>query len=142
MRIGVVLAGGESSNQLVPPVVRSACNGPGALVVAADSGLDLAEQLGIEPTLVVGDFDSVSEAALTRARERVAEIVEHPVAKDETDLELALDEVIARGADRIVVVGGAGGRLDHLLANVAAVAGVPAGIVAEAWFDRQLVAVV
>src|SRR6185295_1025335 len=41
----------------------------------------------------------------------------HPAAKDATDLELALDTARALGAQRIVVLGGHGGRLDHLLAN-------------------------
>jgi thiamine pyrophosphokinase len=43
-------------------------------------------------------------------------------SKDLTDLELALGAVIDRGATRVVVVGGHGGRLDHLLANVALLA--------------------
>ena len=44
-------------------------------------------------------------------------IERHPVAKDATDLELALDAARARGVERIVVIGGHGGRLDHFLAN-------------------------
>ena len=42
----------------------------------------------------------------------------HPVAKDATDLELALDEAVALGARRVLVVASAGGRLDHLLASL------------------------
>ena len=42
----------------------------------------------------------------------------HPAAKDATDLELACDEALAFGPRRLVVVGGEGGRLDHLLAGL------------------------
>ncbi len=51
------------------------------------------------------------------------EIDQHPPDKDLTDFELALDHVRRIGADRLVVMGGAGGRLDHLAANLAVLAG-------------------
>ena len=41
----------------------------------------------------------------------------HPVAKDATDLELALDAALAMGPADVTVVGGHGGRLDHFLGN-------------------------
>ena len=46
-----------------------------------------------------------------------AAVERHPVDKDATDLELALEAARSRGAGSVVVVGGHGGRLDHLLAN-------------------------
>ena len=45
-------------------------------------------------------------------------IVRHPVAKDATDLELALDEALGLRPDRILVLAGDSGRLDHLLATL------------------------
>ena len=90
-------------------------------VVCADSGVTLALQLGLEIDVVVGDLDSVPEEDLHRAEEAGAEVRRHPPDKDRTDLELAL-QVAAEQADVVVVVGGAGGRLDHALANVAALA--------------------
>lgn len=92
--------------------------GPVDLVVAADSGLDLAERLGVDVDIAVGDFDSASAGALARAEgdERVR-VERHPAAKDATDFELALEAVSAAEMRSAVVVGGGGGRLDHLLAN-------------------------
>jgi thiamine pyrophosphokinase len=97
-------------------------------VIAADSGLDHAERLGLVPHLVIGDFDSVSQEALERFE---GPLDRHPADKDATDIELALDAAIARGPDRIVVVGGHGGRLDHFLANAFVLTTVPANIEVE-----------
>lgn len=90
-------------------------------VVCADSGVTLALRLGLTVDVVVGDLDSVPSRDLSRVEEAGAEVLRHPADKDQTDLELAL-EVAARDTDLVVVVGGAGGRLDHALANIAALA--------------------
>ncbi len=89
----------------------------GAVVIAADSGIDHALDAGLVIDVAVGDFDSVSPAALDAAARAGALVERHPEAKDETDLELALDAALARGARHIHVLGGHGGRLDHLLGN-------------------------
>ncbi|MFP5308620.1 MAG: thiamine diphosphokinase [Actinomycetes bacterium] len=108
----VVLAGGDP----VAPAVAVGLPAD-AYVVAADSGLDHAAALGLDVDLVVGDLDSVSPQRLAAARAAGVEVEEHPTAKDATDLALALDAAAARGPADVVLVGGHGGRLDHLLAN-------------------------
>jgi thiamine pyrophosphokinase len=90
----------------------------GATVVAADGGLDRAAALGVDVDVLVGDLDSVSADALARAEAAGTRIVRHPVAKDATDLELALDEAVSLGARHALVVASAGGRLDHLTASL------------------------
>ncbi|HEY3434518.1 MAG TPA: thiamine diphosphokinase, partial [Solirubrobacterales bacterium] len=96
----------------------------GAPVVAADSGLDSALALGLRADVVVGDLDSVTPGALATAEAAGARVVRHPADKDETDLALALAEAgeLLGGRGRVVVVGGVEGRLDHLLAEVLALA--------------------
>jgi thiamine pyrophosphokinase len=116
-RAAIVLAGGDP---VEPTLRRLLCDD--AVVVAADSGLHQAELLGLRVDVVVGDLDSADPAAVERARAAGAVVERHPVDKDATDLELALDVARGRGARRITVVGGAGGRLDHFLANVALLA--------------------
>lgn len=88
-----------------------------AFVVAADSGLEHVRRLGLRADLVVGDLDSVSEPTLADARAAGVEIEVHPADKDATDLELALRAARRQRPHRVTVVGGAGGRLDHFLAN-------------------------
>lgn len=83
-------------------------------VVAADSGLRHAEPLGLTPTLIVGDFDSVSDEMLGRYTDLTEQ--RHPPEKDALDLEIAFAEVDERGADEVLVVGALGGRLDQTLA--------------------------
>jgi len=137
-RTAVVLAGGEEP---APILARRlvGCD----LVVAADSGLHHAPALGLRVDLVVGDLDSVDPAVLAAAEAAGTEIERHRSDKDATDLELALDAVCRHAVERVTVVGAGGGRLDHLLANLA-VLGHPryAAVAVEAFVDDARVAVV
>ncbi len=119
----IVLSNGD-------PVAASLPLPDDALVIAADGGLSLAAPLGLRVDVVVGDLDSASteDLATTDAR-----IERYPAGKDATDLELALDAAIASGATEITVVGGVGGRLDHLLANALLLASERYGRIPIRW---------
>lgn len=67
------------------------------LVIAADGGLRHAEQCGVRPTLILGDFDSLG---YTPDRAEV-----FPVEKDDTDSMLAIKEGLSRGFRRFVLYG-------------------------------------
>jgi thiamine pyrophosphokinase len=108
----VVLTGGDPVDPAQTPPLPA-----GARVVAADSGLAAADALGLTVDVVVGDMDSVAPARLAAAEAAGARIERHPEAKDATDLALAMDVALSLGARRLTVVGGDGGRLDHLLGN-------------------------
>ena len=108
----VVVAGGDP---VTPGAIADLPSG--ALVIAADSGVERALGVGLHVDLAVGDFDSVSHAALQRIERDGARLERHPEAKDHTDLELALAAAVACNPRRVVVLGGHGGRLDHFLAN-------------------------
>jgi len=115
----VIIAGGDT----VDPVVVSDVDPTGSLVIAADSGLDVATTLGWADAVdvVVGDFDSVSHGALDRAALRGADIRPHPADKDWTDLELALAAAESSAGPempQVLVLGVTGGRGDHELANL------------------------
>jgi thiamine pyrophosphokinase len=113
----VVVAGGPAPFDR--PASGSTRLEPGdATVIAADGGVDRARALGLEVHVAIGDFDSVSAEGLAATRAAGARIDEHPVAKDASDLELALDEAMALTPARIVVVGSSEGRLDHLLGSL------------------------
>ncbi len=86
-----------------------------AIVVAADAGLDRAIALGVEPDLVVGDMDSLTDRGLL-ARFAPERVLTFPTDKDETDTEIGLRVLGERGCDDVTLAGGGGGRIDHLLA--------------------------
>lgn len=133
----VVVTGGDPID---PAVLRHVP--PGACTIGVDSGIAHALALGLHVDVAVGDFDSVPPEDL-KAVEAAGAIVErHPAAKDATDLELGLHAAMARGARRVLVLGGHGGRLDHLLANALLLAAAPfAELAVEAHMGAATIAV-
>ncbi len=134
----IVFAGGDLVDAgRLPPLPRA------ALLIAADGGLAQAEHLGLRVDVVVGDMDSVDPASLEAAMAAGATVERHPGNKDATDLELALDRAIHSGCRRVVIVGGLGGRIDHLLANALLLGATPEeGPVVEWWADAARVSTV
>lgn len=132
-RLCVILIGGSGAP--VAPLPRP------DLVVAADAGVHLAATLGLAVDLVVGDFDSADPAVVDRAVAAGAAVERHPVDKDRTDLELALDAAARMGATRTIVAGGAGAdRIDHVIANAVVLASPQhAAIAPEWWVDTAVV---
>jgi thiamine pyrophosphokinase len=110
--VALVFAGGDR-----PPPRALVGLPPPHAVIAADSGLDHATALGFAVDVIVGDLDSADPAAVDAAVATGTVVERHPEAKDATDLELALLAARTRGCERVVVIGGHGGRLDHFLAN-------------------------
>lgn len=111
------------------------------VLVAADGGARRLLDLGLRPHLLVGDLDSLDPEAVEGLGAAGVLLVRHPVRKDFTDGELAVDEALARGAGTVLLAG-ALGDLDHELGHLAvlrrlAARGVRARIVAP----RLLVAV-
>jgi thiamine pyrophosphokinase len=113
----IVLAGGDPVSADLKALLPDA-----RFVIAADSGVHAAEVLGLHVDVVVGDLDSADPDAVERAVAAGATVERYSPHKDATDLELALEAAAAHGAADVCVVGGAGGRLDHLLANLALLA--------------------
>jgi len=115
---------------------------PDALLIAVDGGLDHARAVGLEPTHLVGDLDSVTDDSLAWAA-RHASIERHPTDKDLTDTELALALAAKFDPERITVIGG-GDRLDHTIAGIGALGSLSVTSVPllEAWWNSQHVSVV
>lgn len=117
MRALIFANGMPDDPAAVPGMIR-----PDDLLIAADGGADLCDTLGITPDVLIGDLDSVRPDVLDRLRAAGAEIMAHPARKDQTDLELALGLACERGASRVIVLAGLGGRWDMSLANISLLA--------------------
>ncbi|WEV72884.1 thiamine diphosphokinase [Bifidobacterium sp. ESL0790] len=84
-----------------------------AFVIVADGGLNHVRGLGIQPDLVIGDFDSAN----VRAPQGV-ETIKLPPEHDDPDMLSALKAGWARGFRSFRIYGGLGGRIDHTIANI------------------------
>lgn len=89
-----------------------------AHVLAADGGALNALKFGLAPQTIIGDLDSLSGEQVKEFSAAGAKILCFPTEKDETDLELALQWSVNKGASSIVILGALGGRFDQTLANV------------------------
>jgi thiamine pyrophosphokinase len=87
-------------------------------LIAADGGARHALAMGVRPRVVVGDLDSLEPELVEQLASQGVEMERYPVAKNETDLELAIERAIRDGAQEVVLLGALGGRLDQSLANV------------------------
>lgn len=90
---------------------------PHDLLVGVDGGATTLVAHGFTPDWAIGDFDSAPPPQACR------QIVHLPREKDDTDLEYALQHILAQHPPeqikKIIILGALnGGRLDHLLGNI------------------------
>lgn len=110
----VVVAGSVLADDLDRTAVEA-----GDMIVAVDGGADALARIGVTPSLLIGDLDSISAPVLADLESRGVESVRLQTAKDETDTEAALRLAVERGATEITVFNALGGpRLDHLVGNL------------------------
>jgi thiamine pyrophosphokinase len=84
-------------------------------VICADNGILYAQQAGVTPDLIVGDFDSYRGTEFPDCEK----VTLNP-QKDDTDTVHSVDIAIDRGYIDIVILGALGGRIDHTFANISA----------------------
>lgn len=110
----ILVANGE-----MPRSARiAACFDTANQVVGVDGGCRILDALQVLPDLVIGDMDSIPQVLLNKYKQQNIKIIIHPSAKDETDLELALDMALATKPSLVTILGAIGDRLDHTLANI------------------------
>src|SRR5262245_39816926 len=115
----LILADGDGPSRDEPDRAWPGWDAWVGLVVAADGGARLADQLGVRIDRWVGDGDSLGEEALAALEAAGVPIERSRPDKDESDTELAVRAALREGADGIVIVGGLGGRrIDHAIANI------------------------
>ncbi len=73
---------------------------PGDILIAADGGTRHALALGLVPSVVIGDLDSLTDDDRRKLEAAGAEIRSYPRDKNETDFELALHYAVEAGYPR------------------------------------------
>lgn len=91
-------------------------------VIAVDGGLSYCSVLQVEPDLIIGDFDSVTEgekgALEDLERDFPEKVIRLKPEKDDTDMLYALKYALGKGFTQFRLYGATGGRFDHTLANI------------------------
>lgn len=85
-------------------------------IFCIDKGIDICYKLNILPEILIGDFDSANKNSVDWAQKNKIFVERHPVEKDFTDLQLALNKTDKNFS--AIVTGIFGGRTDHLFSNI------------------------
>lgn len=91
---------------------------PGDTVFCADGGTRHALDLGLTPAVIIGDLDSLESSDREQLAPAAGSLRTYSRDKDETDLELALQQALEQKPAAILVVGALGNRLDQTLGNL------------------------
>jgi len=87
------------------------------IVIAVDAGLRVVELLGLWPSFIMGDLDSVDRQLLIKYK-NIPKLT-HPTEKNETDTELAINWCAKQDKfGKIIVCNDMQGRFDHALGLV------------------------
>jgi thiamine pyrophosphokinase len=108
MRKCVIIGGGEIT--AYAEIKKLICEND--YIICCDSGCLHAKAMGLVPSLIVGDFDSMARP------ETAVETIVLPCEKDDTDSFFAVKEALKRGFDDFLIIGVIGKRLDHSLGNI------------------------
>jgi thiamine pyrophosphokinase len=111
IRVALVASGELRASERLIARIRSF-----SYIIAVDGGADHCWTMGITPDLLVGDFDSITLSAMQEFPN--VQRITLPQDKDETDLEVALNQVDIEHCQEVVIFGGLGHRIDHTLFNV------------------------
>ncbi len=117
MRSAVILSGNILADEMVRPWIESADR-----LICADGGARHLRRLNLLPDLLVGDMDSIKPEDQAWLFDHQVPVRQYPVAKDETDSELAILTALEELPEpffqhELIVIGAFGSRPDHVLAN-------------------------
>ena len=88
-------------------------------IIAVDNGLKLLNEINIKPNHIVGDFDTVNKEILDiYANDDSMKIHKFNPIKDNTDTDIAIRLAVELKSDEIIILGGIGTRIDHVLGNI------------------------
>ena len=114
-----VFCNGQLENPADVKQIANDCD----LLIAADGGAKYFFDIGLTPQVIIGDMDSI-DSDMWKSKSGI-EYIRYPVDKDKSDAELAVEYALEHECKQVILVAATGGRLDHILGNIALVAGYP-----------------
>lgn len=108
----VIFAGGPGIDTDRAASIASECD----IVIAADSGADIACACGILPQKVIGDFDSIAPQTKEFLKLKDIPVELYPEEKDMTDSEICINEIPPEA--EVTLISSLSGRPDHVLSNM------------------------
>lgn len=87
-------------------------------VIGVDRGAYWLIKNRVIPDVAIGDFDSVTKIEFQKIEKKIQKIISHPVAKDATDLELAVEHAQTLNPKEVGIFGAIGTRFDHSFAGI------------------------
>lgn len=110
----IIMANGEYGNlNLYTSLINST-----DIILCADGGANYAMKMGVIPTCIIGDMDSISPEVKEYYIARNAVFKQFPRSKDFTDTQLVVTYAEELGAKEIIFLGTMGKRLDHTMSNL------------------------
>jgi len=114
-----VFCNGQLKNPMNVKQIANNCD----LLIAADGGAKYFSDIGLTPQVIIGDMDSI-DSDMWKSKSGI-EYIRYPADKDKSDAELAVEYALEHECKQVILVAATGGRLDHILGNIALVAGYP-----------------
>mgnify|MGYP006278047031 FL=1 len=87
-------------------------------IIAVDGGANIARKLNLQPDLIIGDLDSITDSNKEYFSKKKIETIKFPVEKDQTDSEIAVDYCLENNFKELYLTAALGGRIDQELANL------------------------
>lgn len=112
----LIVSGGQINRDFLLNVIK---NDKFDFIIGVDKGIEACYHCNITPCVLMGDFDSIQSDVLKYYEENTnIEIQRFKPEKDDTDTQMALHFATEIGSSQIVIVGGNGSRVDHMLGNI------------------------
>jgi len=105
----IILANGSFPSH---PIAKKYLNKSGT-IICTDGAADKLINFGINPDIIIGDFDST----YIKKRDRIEKWIETP-DQDKTDLEKTFEWCIMNNIKKIILLGSGGKREDHTFGNL------------------------
>lgn len=112
----LIVSGGNVEEELLNEIYS---NNKFDNIIASDRGLEVLDKQGITPNYIIGDFDSIDRKILDKyINNKNIKIRRLNPEKDYTDTHMALKLGVEIESKEIIILGGLGTRIDHMLANI------------------------